>query len=389
MRFKFEAIDIFSGCGGVSCGLTLAGFKVKSAVEIDDSAVDTYLGYPPLSQVNVLRGAEHGDICNLRGSDILKAAGILRGDIYLFAGCPPCQNFSRQNPDNVKKPVEERKKLLFEFLRIIEEIEPPFILMENVPGIKTEANKDILDEFLNRLEKKYVVVSAILNSADYGVPQIRKRFVLHAVRKNIHKELSEVGFDFKLPQATHSGIEGNGLLPWRSVREAIGDLPAIGAGKCYEDPEGRIHNHKCANLSSVNIRRIQSIRANGGSRDGLPDDLVLKCHKKKNKDGKIFDGHKDVYGIMDPDKPSPTITGGCMAYSKGRYGHYEQDRAISIREAARLQTFPDDYIFGDSLTAAALQIGNAVPIELVKASAKTLKQAMYIIKAKRSKEKHG
>jgi len=389
MRFKFEAIDIFSGCGGVSCGLILEGFKVKSAVEIDDSAVDTYLGYPPLAQVNVLRGAEGGDICKLKGEDILKAAGIKKEDIYLFAGCPPCQDFSRQNPNNVKKPLTERKKLLFEFLRIIEELEPPFILMENVPGIKTDVNKDILDEFLARLRKKYMVVDAILNSADYGVPQIRKRFVLHAVRTDIHMELTETGFDFGLPKATHSGANAEGLLPWKTVREAIDDLPSIGAGETYEDPEGRIHNHKCANLDEINIRRIRAIRANGGSRVGLPDDLVLKCHKKVSKEGKVFDGHKDVYGIMDSDKPSPTMTGGCLCYSKGRYGHYAQDRAISVREAARLQTFPDDFVFGDSLTAAALQIGNAVPIDLVRASGTALKQAMYIIKAKRSTTKNG
>lgn len=388
MRFKFEAIDIFSGCGGVSCGLTLAGFKVKAAVEIEDSAVDAYLEYPPLSKVNVLHGTEGGDICKLNGTEILEAAGIRRDDIYLFAGCPPCQNFSRQNPNNVKKPLAERKKLLFEFLRIIEELEPPFILMENVPGIKTNANKGILDEFLARLEKKYTVVDGVLNSADYGVPQIRKRFVLHAVRTDIHKELTEADFEFGLPKATHSGKQEKGLLPWKTVRQAIGDLPAIQAGENYKDPKGRIHNHKCANLDPINLQRIRTIRAGGGSRDGLPEDLVLNCHKKMDQEGKVFDGHRDVYGIMDPDKPSPTITGGCMAYSKGRYGHYEQDRAISVREAARLQTFPDDFIFGDSLAAAALQIGNAVPINLVKASGITLKQAMYIIKAKRSKEKN-
>ena len=389
MRFNFEAIDIFSGCGGVSCGLTSAGFKVKAAVEIEDSAADAYLNYPPLSRVNVLRGAEGGDICNLAGEDILSAAGIRKDDIYLLAGCPPCQNFSRQNPNNVTKSVEERKKLLFEFLRIIEELEPPFILMENVPGIKTDTNKVILNEFLTRLRVKYKVVDGILNAADYGVPQIRKRFVLHAVRIDIHKELVEAGFEFGLPKATHSNRKNSNLLPWKTVRQAIGDLPEIEAGGTYEDPEERIHNHKCANLSPINIRRIRAIRSNGGSRDGLPDDLVLKCHKKVNKEGKIFEGHKDVYGIMDPDKPSPTMTGGCLCYSKGRYGHYAQDRAISVREAARLQTFPDDFTFGDSLTAAALQIGNAVPIDLVKASGTALKQAMYVIKAKRSREKHG
>jgi DNA (cytosine-5)-methyltransferase 1 len=388
MRFKFEAIDIFSGCGGVSCGLTLAGFKVKAAVEIEDAAVDIYHGYPPLAQVKVLRGTEGGDICKLKGEDILEAARIRRDGIYLFAGCPPCQNFSRQNPNNIKRPLAERKKLLFEFLRIIEELGPPFILMENVPGIKTDANKDILDEFLTRLSRNYMVLDDVLNSADYGVPQIRKRFVLHAVRTDIHKELTEADFEFGLPKATHSDKKDDGLLPWKTVREVIDDLPVIGAGKTYEDPEGRIHNHKCANLDPINIRRIRAIRANGGSRIGLPDDLVLECHKKVDKGGKVFDGHKDVYGIMDADKPSPTMTGGCLCYSKGRYGHYEQDRAISIREAARFQTFPDDFIFGDSLTAAALQIGNAVPIDLVKASGMELKQAMYIIKAKRSQEKH-
>lgn len=388
MRFNFDAIDIFSGCGGVSCGLTLAGFKVKAAVEIEDKAVDTYLSYPALSKVNVLRGTEHGDICKIKGADILAAAGIDKDDIYLFAGCPPCQNFSRQNPKNVEKPVEERKKLLFEFLRVIEEVKPPFILMENVPGIKAEYNKVILDEFLTRLEKQYVVINDILNAANYGVPQIRKRFVLHAVRKDIHKELLDFGFVFELPKPTHDATEKDGLLPWRTVREAIGDLPAITAGGEYPD-DGVIHNHKCAALDNVNIRRIRAIRANGGSRDGLPADLVLKCHKKKDADGNVFSGHKDVYGIMDADRPSPTMTGGCLCYSKGRYGHYAQDRAISVREAARLQTFPDDFIFSDSLTAAALQIGNAVPIDLVKASGTVLKNAMYQIKAKRSKKKNG
>lgn len=382
MRFNFEAIDLFSGCGGVSCGLTLAGFKVKAAVEIEKSAVDVYSSYPPLKKVNVLCK----DICELSGEEILKTAQIDQQSIYLLAGCPPCQNFSRQNPENKNKTVEERKKLLFEFLRIIEEIQPPFILMENVPGIKDEYNKVILDEFLERLKRSYLVIENILNAANYGVPQLRKRFVLHAVRKDIQKELIQCGFDFALPEATHAKIPKDGLLPWRTVREAIGDLPPIKQGESYSG-ELQINNHKCAALRDETIKRMQMIRKNGGSRSGLPPEMVLKCHKKKNEDGKVFAGHGDVYGIMDPGKPSPTMTGGCLFYSKGRYGHYEQDRAISIREAARLQTFPDDFVFSDSLTDAALQIGNAVPIDLVKASGYVLKKAMYAIKAKRSKEK--
>ena len=161
MKIKYEAIDIFSGCGGVSCGLSLAGFKVKSAVEIEKHAVDTYLNYAPLSKVNVL----NDDVCDLSGEQILKAARIKKDDIYLFAGCPPCQNFSRQNPLNKNKTDAERKKLLFEFLRLIEEILPPFILMENVPGIKTEFNSAILSEFLERLKKHYDIKEDVLNAA--------------------------------------------------------------------------------------------------------------------------------------------------------------------------------------------------------------------------------
>lgn len=382
MKIKYEAIDIFSGCGGVSCGLSLAGFKIKSAVEIERRAVDTYLSYTPLNRVNVL----NEDICNLKGEQILKAAKIKKDDIYLFAGCPPCQNFSRQNPLNKNKSIDERKKLLFEFLRLIEEIMPPFILMENVPGIKADFNKEILNEFLERLKKYYYVKEDILNAADYGVPQVRKRFVLHAVRNDINEELKTFGFSFDLPDATHDKRGNKGLQKWKTVREAIEDLPVIKAGEEYED-DGKIHNHKCAGLSKTNLKRIKIIRENGGSRNGLPDELILDCHKKKDGNGNVFSGHGDVYGIMDPDKPAPTITGGCLCYSKGRYGHYSQDRAISIREAARLQTFPDDFVFSNSLTDSALQIGNAVPIDLVKASGEVFKAAIRSIKINRAKKK--
>lgn len=380
MRIKYDAIDLFSGCGGVSCGLSLAGFKIKAAVEIDKHAVDTYQHYEPLSKVNVL----NEDICELSGETILMAAKIKKDDIYLFAGCPPCQNFSRQNPQNKNKTDDERKKLLFEFLRIIEEIIPPFILMENVPGIMSDFNENILNEFLDRLGNHYLIKKNTLNAANYGVPQLRRRFVLHAVRKDINNELLKYGFTFGLPKETHNRSGTGGLPKWKTVKEAIDDLPEIKAGETYED-DGIIHNHKCAALSKTNLKRIKAIRKSGGSRNGLPSKLVLECHKKKDENGNVFSGHGDVYGIMDPDKPAPTITGGCLCYSKGRYGHYSQNRAISIREAARLQTFPDDFIFSNSLTASALQIGNAVPIDLVKASGAVFKEAIKVIKTNRSK----
>lgn len=363
-----KAIDLFSGCGGVSIGLTNAGFKVASAVEIDDQAVAAYKKYAPLSHVNVLKE----DICKLSGDAIIAAGGIKRDDIYLLAGCPPCQKFSMQNRKNYldENKKDEVKKLLMNFKRIIKEVYPPFVLMENVPGIKSSYNGTILREFLTELENKggkpeerYHIEYAVLNAANYGVPQLRKRFVLHAVRCDVYQTLQDNNFAFGLPQATHSENGENGLLPWVSVTEAFAGLPHIVAGQRYSDDI--IKNHYCANLSETNIARMIAIRANGGSRTGLPDNLVLKCHRE-------FGGHTDVYGIMDPDRPSPTMTGGCLSYTKGRFGHPVDNRAISVREAARLQTFPDDYIFGESITKAALEIGNAVPIRLVEASGRCL-----------------
>lgn len=382
LRIKYDAIDIFSGCGGVSCGLSLSGFKVRSAVEIDKQAVETYLNYNLLSQVRVL----NDDICNIDGKKILQAAKLKNDDLYLLAGCPPCQNFSRQNPLNKDKPVEERKKLLFEFLRIIEELKPPFILMENVPGIRSETNAGILTEFLDRLKTSYIVYDAILNAADYGVPQARRRFVLHAIRKDINDELLKYGYQFTLPKPTHNKKGDKGLKKWKTVREAIYDLPRISAGETYEG-NVVVFNHKCASLSDINLKRIKEIRKNGGSRTGLPEGLVLECHKKKDDEGNLFTGHTDVYGIMDPNKPSPTITGGCLWCSKGRFGHYSQNRGISIREAARLQTFPDDFKFSDSLIDSALQIGNAVPVDLVKASGAVFKEAIRTLRICRNKKK--
>lgn len=361
---KIKAIDLFSGCGGVSIGLMQAGFDVVSAVEIDKDAVDAYHSYPLLKNVNVLQE----DICTLSGVDILQAGGINHDELYLLAGCPPCQKFSMQNRINNsdESKIDEVKKLLMQFLRIIEELYPPFVLMENVPGIRSSFGGRILNEFIDRLEngqsdvkRRYFVKCDVVNAADYGVPQARKRFVLHAVRYDIYEILMVKGLKWDLPQQTHSKTGRDGKQKWVTVRTAFEGLPSIVAGQRYSDE--KIKNHDCANLSDINIRRMQFIRANGGTRTSLPPDLVLNCHKK-------YSGHTDVYGIMNPDEPSPTITGGCLSYSKGRFGHPFEDRAISVREAARLQTFPDDYIFGASLTKAALQIGNAVPIKLVKAS---------------------
>lgn len=365
---KIKAIDLFSGCGGVSIGLTKVGFDVACAVEIDEAAVNAYKNYHLLKNVNVVQD----DICKLSGEDILKAGNISRNEMYLLAGCPPCQKFSMQNRINNsdESKIDEVKKLLMEYKRIIKEIYPPFVLMENVPGIRSSYSGRIIKEFISELEnvnapkrERYKVVYDVVNAADYGVPQLRKRFVLHAVRYDVYDLLQSKGMDISLPETTHSKDGKDGKQRWVTVREIFEGLPKISAGERYSDD--KIRNHYCANLSDINIERMQIIRANGGTRTALPEHLVLKCHKK-------YAGHADVYGVMNPDAPAPTMTGGCLSYSKGRFGHPFEDRAISVREAARIQTFPDDYVFGESLTKAALEIGNAVPIKLVEASGQSL-----------------
>lgn len=369
---RVKAIDIFSGGGGVSIGLVQAGFSVKCAVEIDCDAVKAYKNYHHLEDVNII----NNDITNISGEEILRCGGISKNELYLLAGCPPCQKFSMQSRKlNKKTSEDEIKRLLMQYLRVIKELYPPFILMENVPGIRSSFNGKILDEFMTALKnefadfnKQYYVISDVLCAADYGVPQLRKRFVLHAVRRDIHNLMQSQGFEFNMPIPTHSKNGENAKNKWVTVRETFEGLPPIEAGERYSD--SKVKNHSCCGLSDLNKRRMEIIRQNGGSRSGLPPDLVLECHKK-------FSGHADVYGIMNPDMPSPTITGGCLCYSKGRFGHPFENRAISVREAARLQTFPDDYVFGENLGKAGLEIGNAVPVKLVKASGQTLLSYIY------------
>lgn len=377
---KIKAIDLFSGCGGVSIGLTKAGFNVKCAVELDDAAVSAYKNYHLLKNVNVIKD----DICKISGEDILKAGKISKDEMYLLAGCPPCQKFSMQNRINNsdESKINEVKKLLMEFKRIIKEIYPPFVLMENVPGIKSSFGGRILKEFIDDLKNpevplnaKYYIVSDVVNAANYGVPQLRKRFVMHAVRCDVYEKMKSYGIELTLPKQTHNKNGTDGKIRWVSVKEAFQGLPELAAGERYSDD--KIKNHYCANLSQINIERMKIIRENGGTRTALPENLVLQCHKKYN-------GHTDVYGIMNPDEPSPTMTGGCLSYSKGRFGHPFENRAISVREAARLQTFPDDYVFGESLTKAALEIGNAVPIKLVEASGKVVLQLIASLSEKTS-----
>ena len=224
------------------------------------------------------------------------------------------------------------------------------------------------------LSADYEMTSDILNCADYGIPQCRKRLVLHGIRKDIYNLLKEndPSFSLSLPPATHAEHPGDGsaLNPWVPSGIAFTGLPRITAGEAA--PNG-FPNHETNALAPINLQRIQFIQAHGGSRDCLPEHLQLPCHKKENV------GYTGVYGIIDPAIPAPTMTSGCITYSKGRYGHPTQPRAISVREAARLQSFPDTYVFSGSRGQAALQVGNAVPPLLAQASGEYFISIMNIL----------
>ena len=353
---KFKAIDLFCGAGGLSTGLEKSGFRLCLGVDIDEKALKTYKCN--LKRTKVLKE----DIKKVTGEKITELTGINRRDNFLLAGCPPCQGFSSLGKRDAN---DEKNELVYEYIRIINELEPSFILMENVPGMSTGVGKEIFKNVVKELEENYHVEYATLNAADFGVPQIRKRLVLHGIRNDVYDNL---GLDKEkqkiLPKSTHSKEKKKGYRKWVTVRKAIFDLPILGAGESYDD--GIIKNHKARSLSETNIERLQEIRLHGGNREMISEELQLECHKKENV------SYTDTYGIIDPDKPAPTITSGCTIISKGRYCHPTQNRGLSIREAARLQSFDDKFEFQGNMGEMSLQIGNAVPPKLAQASGKVI-----------------
>ena len=345
---NLTAIDLFSGCGGSARGFEDAGFTTLAAIDNDYWSTQTYKrNHPKTVLLNE-------DIRYVSGKDLLKKVGLKKGQLSVLLACPPCQGFSSAR-SNVSS-FDPRNELVFEFVRVAKEMLPKMIAMENVPGLSRGKGKSIFLEAESQLNKiGYKTVHSVLNASDYGVPQNRKRVILLGSRlKNIR---------LKLPLPTHGK---NGVGPKITIRETISDLPRIANGA--KDKTDQMH--VSANLSEINLRRIKVTPHNGGGWKDWPDELKLVCHKNGNG------GHGDVYGRMRWDEPSPTMTGGCTAISKGRFGHPKQDRAISLREAARIQSFPDSYVFEGSFTSIASQIGNAVPPLLAKAIAESVREML-------------
>lgn len=318
-----NAIDLFSGCGGLSEGLKQAGFNVIAAVEIDKDASKCYaLNHP---ETNLI-------IKDIRDISVLKELkNELNGtQLHLLAGCPPCQGFSAIRRKNKKySRPDERNKLIMDFLKYVKELNPLTIMLENVPGI---VNYYLFKKLVKELIKLgYNIDYKIVNVKNYEIPQRRKRLVL---------------LGSKLGKITVP-IENRELI---TVRDAIGSLESINQ---TQDPTHKIVAHHTTRIQNL----INRIPQDGGSRKDLPKHYILKCHKKKNV------GFNDIYGRLKWDKESSTITGGCLNPSKGRFLHPEENRCISAREAALLQTFPKNYRFpiDISKTSLALLIGNALP----------------------------
>lgn len=323
-----KVFDFFSGCGGTSCGFQQAGLDIVFGLDFDKDAAQTYrTNFPKATFME-------GDIRVLQ-TDALKPWINDRTEPILFCGCAPCQPFSKQNRQRVK--IDPRKNLLSEFGRFVEHWLPDYVFVENVPGMqRVKGDSGPFAKFKTLLKKLgYRFDVKVLPALWFGVPQTRERLVL----------LASCTTEIALPVATH----GPRKKPYATVKEWIGDLKPLSAGQTDSvDP-----SHRAAELSPLNLARIAST-PEGGGRENWPENLVLDCHKEHS-------GHTDVYGRLAWNKPAAGLTTRCISYSNGRFGHPEQDRAISVREAACLQTFPENFVFLGSLNSKARQIGNAVP----------------------------
>lgn len=335
-----KAIDLFCGAGGLTVGLKMAGFNVVSAVEKEPVVAETYqINHPEVLLCT-------GDIKFISPQAMMESLKLQEGDLDLLAGCPPCQGFSSLRTRNKQASVDdERNDLIFSFLDYVKAFLPKVIMLENVPALAKDFRIKI---FCDELAKSGYLIDehslAIEDASLFGVPQRRRRMMLLASRIG---NLSRAEKDVKK----------------RTVREAIGYLPTPSMS---DDPLHNITENRTSKVKKI----ISLIPKNGGSRSDLPYEYWLPCHKK------YPDGFRDVYGRMKWDTVSPTITSGCTNPSKGRFLHPEQDRAITLREAALLQTFPENYYFPikHGKDRAALMIGNALPPEFIKRHAEIIKK---------------
>jgi len=336
---RYTAIDLFSGCGGLSRGLKDAGFKVLAAVEIDTRARETYaLNHKDVPLVG-------SDIRRISAAQLLRTCSLKRGQLDLMAGCPPCQGFSTLRSRNGNsKESDPRNDLIDEFARLALALRPKLVMMENVPAL---ARYSKFSRFVKQLQQSgYTVVTKVLDVSSFGVPQRRKRLILAA---------SRIGS----PQLASPNT--NRI----TVRKAIGHLKK--AGKSGDSLHDYLPERRSERVKAI----ISAIPKDGGSRHSLPETMKLDCHEKTS-------GFNDVYGRMKWDDVAPTITSGCTNPSKGRFIHPVEDRALTLREAALLQGFPPNYKFNvlHGKSSIALMIGNALPPPFIAAQGKAMRRSL-------------
>ena len=364
--------DFFCGCGGASEGFRQAGLDIVFGLDHDHDAATTFKrNFPEAGEAFY-----EGCISSLDSQVLDRLCASLGNTAKLFCGCAPCQPFTRQKTTRTEK--DNRALLLREFLALVKRHKPEYVFIENVPGMQeVRGEYGPLHDFMAELETMQYSSPGcrVIAAQDYGVPQRRRRLLYIATR------LGELGF----PESTHGPFEGK--EPYRTVRDAFREpspMPAISAGQ--EHPEkAKYPNHRAAALSLLNAERIKATPHDGGGREDWDQYLWLNCHTKRADGGDPHSGHTDVYGRMKWDSPATGLTTRCISLSNGRFGHPEEDRAISVREAARLQTFPDSFVFTGSLNSMARQIGNAVPVRVAKVFGNTF-AAHY---RSHLEEKHG
>ena len=335
-----KAIDFFCGAGGLTRGLLNAGIEVLAGVDNDERLSETYIhNNEPSRFIN-------SDINKIQIHRLRETLGIQDSDITLYAACTPCQPFSTLNRLQGK---DKRKVLLLAFAQIVEKSPPDFIIVENVPGLNNAIGKEIYKKFLKVLKKVgFTEAADLLDAKHFEVPQTRKRFILVASR---HGSIS-------LPEPETDANQ------FATVRGSIEKYPAIADGGASAD----YLNHTSRKLKPHLLRIVQAVPKDGGSRRDVADtSILLRCHQENPN------VYKDVFGRMAWDAPSPTLTCRCIDVYCGRFTHPGQDRGISLREAAALQTFDDDYeFFGTSLIGISRQIGNAVPVKLAEQLGKSI-----------------
>lgn len=380
---KYTCIDLFAGAGGLSTGLEMAGFNPLYAVELSETYARSLAQSHPNTEIAV------GDIREVDARSVRRALGLAKGELTILAGGPPCQGFSVNAP--VRSEDDHRNHLFLDYLRFVEEFSPRVVLIENVPGMVSFAEGKTIREILKSLRALgYNAAVKVLFAAHYGVPQTRWRTIFLATKDKV-----DASSLFPIPSCYATGranfrtildgqpltydedyIQLNANSSFTTVEEAIGDLPEIPNGGRYEggyqsQPRSlyqsmlrshsqELYNHQCSGIGKANLERIQFIPQGGSWRD-IPHDILPKGMKRARRSD-----HTKRYGRLHPESMASTILTKCDPHW-GTFFHPNQDRVISVREAARLQSFPDSVVFVGKLSEQYEQVGNAVPPLFAKA----------------------